>query len=97
MHFFRIKNSRIPTLILALTVFATTYVPAQVDAYFSSAKFNTPSNQPYLETYLTLVGKSLAVKAVDNRLQNSINIELNFLKTACYIKRLNIIYAVLFL
>lgn len=73
-------------LILALAVFTTSYLPAQVDAYFSSAKFNTPSNQPYLETYLTLVGKSLAVKAVDNRLQNSINIELKLFKDSVLYK-----------
>ncbi len=80
------KYTRKFQLLLIITVLASFNVSAQIDAYFSSGKFNTPSNQPYLETYLTIVGKSLATKTVDDQLQNSINIELKLVKDSVIYK-----------
>jgi GWxTD domain-containing protein len=54
----------------------------QVNAFFNSAVFNTPSNQPYLETYLTISGKSLASKDIGGRLQNSLNVKLTVMDTS---------------
>lgn len=59
---------------------------AQVDAYFSSCVFNTPQNEPYLETYLTIVGKSLTPKVSGDRFQNSVNVELKIFKDSTLVK-----------
>jgi GWxTD domain-containing protein len=47
---------------------------AQINAYYTSGIFNTPEKKPFLETYLTLVGKSLTAKEVNGNFQNSVNI-----------------------
>ena len=59
---------------------------AQVDAYFSSGKFNTPKNEPFIETYLTIVGKSLTAKRIDGKLQNSVSVELKIFKDSLLVK-----------
>ena len=73
-------------LLLLLAVIVGLDATAQVDAYFSSGTFNTPKNEPYVETYLTLVGKSLAAKPIDTKLQNSINVEFKLFKDSALIK-----------
>src|ERR1051325_6514875 len=35
---------------------------AQITAYFSNAVFTTPDNKPYVETYLSIMGNSVAFK-----------------------------------
>jgi GWxTD domain-containing protein len=80
------ENTRKPLLMLLFAVFLKFGLTAQLDAYFSSGHFNTPKNQPYIETYLTIVGKSLSAKPVDNRLQNSVNIELKIYKDSSLFK-----------
>jgi len=67
-------------------VFLRSALSSQVDAYFSSGTFNTPTNEPYMETYLTLVGKSLGTKLVNGKFQNSVNIEFKVLKDSALIK-----------
>jgi GWxTD domain-containing protein len=47
---------------------------AQPLAYFSFSTFNTPKNQPFLETHLTIVGSSLHLKRTTLPYQNSVNI-----------------------
>ncbi|MCC6372960.1 MAG: GWxTD domain-containing protein [Bacteroidia bacterium] len=59
---------------------------AQLNAYFSYATFNTPNNQPYLETYLTLVGTSLKPKTDNHNSHNSVNIVLTISKDSVLIK-----------
>jgi GWxTD domain-containing protein len=59
---------------------------AQMDAYFSSGKFNTPKNEPFIETYLTLVGKSLAAKNINGKFQNSVNIGFKVFKDSILVK-----------
>ena len=73
-------------VLLFLIAMAFGNLSAQVDAYFSSGKFNTPKNDPYIETYLTIVGKSLAAKSIDDKFQNSISIECKIFKDSMLIK-----------
>ena len=62
-------------LLLTLLSFLCPLIgPAQIIAYFNHASFNTPQNNPYLETYLTISGKSLFAKPQDQFYQNSANI-----------------------
>jgi GWxTD domain-containing protein len=35
---------------------------AQITAYFSRCMFNTPENKPYIETYISILGKSVVFK-----------------------------------
>ena len=37
-------------------------VNAQMTAYFTRCAFNTPDNKPYVETYLSVLGNSVAFK-----------------------------------
>ena len=73
-------------LLLFLVVLNGFRLTAQLDAYFSTGKFNTPKNEPFIETYLTLVGKSLASKTVDTKLQNSVTIDLKIYKDSVLVK-----------
>jgi GWxTD domain-containing protein len=45
-----------------------------------------PSSQPFIETYLTIVGNSLASKNVNGKLQNSVNISVFILKDSSIVK-----------
>jgi GWxTD domain-containing protein len=72
--------------ILLIAVILTTRFNAQVITYFNVGAFNTPANQPYLETYLTIVGNSLFPKNVDGKFQNSVNIEVKILKDSTIVK-----------
>lgn len=58
----------------------------QLDAYFSSGRFNTPNNQPYVETYLTIVGKSLTAKFTDGKWHNSVNILFKVFQDSVLVK-----------
>lgn len=71
---------------LLFIAFFTGRSDAQVDAYFSSGMFNTPKNEPYIETYLTIVGKSLVAKPLQNGFQNSINVELKVFRDSLLVK-----------
>lgn len=72
---------------LALAVLAPFFLSAQIDAYFSFGKFNTPKNEPFFETYITIAGKSLSVKSAGgDNLQNSVTIEFKVLKDSVIVK-----------
>ncbi len=58
----------------------------QINAYFAWSAFNTPHNNPYLETYLTVVGSSLQLKRTTLPYQNSVNILLTIKKDSTIIK-----------
>ncbi|MBA2613010.1 MAG: GWxTD domain-containing protein [Bacteroidetes bacterium] len=73
-------------LILLIAVTMPCFVDAQVIAYFNVGAFNTPANQPYIETYLTIVGNSLFSKKIDNSYQNAVNIEVKILKDSNIVK-----------
>src|SRR5713101_3536128 len=49
---------------------------ASVIAYFNYCVFNIPGNTPFLETYLTIIGKSIKYKKVANGFQGSVNIKV---------------------
>jgi GWxTD domain-containing protein len=70
------KNNRKPLLAVLLAILLPNFFLGQIDAYFDSNVFNTPQNQPFLETHLTIVGKSLGVKENEGFFQNSVNITL---------------------
>lgn len=53
---------------------------ALVTAYFNFGLFNIPSNSPFLETYLTVVGSSVKHKAVSGGFQGSVNVKINILR-----------------
>jgi GWxTD domain-containing protein len=59
---------------------------SQVTAYFNYATFNTPENKPYIETYLTIAGRSLVARKINGELQNSVNIEVKILKDSNIVK-----------
>ena len=86
MLFSCFNKSLKPLLALFFAVVMQLPISGQLDAFFNYGKFNTPKNEPYVETYLTIVGKSLATKAVDNKFQNSINIEFKLFKDSSLIK-----------
>ena len=71
-----LKHSYKVLQILLFTAICPSPFLAQISAYYSSCIFNTPQNQPYLETYLTVVGKSLARKQTNNGEQNSLAVAL---------------------
>jgi GWxTD domain-containing protein len=50
---------------------------ASVTAYFNYGVFNVPSSTPFLETYLTIIGKSIKHVKVENGYQASVNIKVN--------------------
>lgn len=52
-------------------------VKAAVTAYFSYGVFNVPANSPFLETYITIVGKSIKHKPVSGGFQGSVNVKVN--------------------
>jgi GWxTD domain-containing protein len=86
LFFVRFENTQKPVLALLLAVFSLTALTAQVDAYFSIGKFNTPSNESFVETYMTLVGQSLASKNIDDKLQSSVNVFVKIFKDSVVVK-----------
>lgn len=95
MHFFSkfivlvstmLKNTRNPLKILLFALFFTGSYSAQVDAYFNIGKFNTPSNEPFIETYFTIVGQSLATAKVDGMVRNSVGILFKLFKDSTVIR-----------
>ena len=62
---------------------------AQPLAYFSFSTFNTPKNQPFLETHLTIVGSSLHLKRTTLPYQNSVNVLLTIRKNDSVIVKAN--------
>lgn len=73
-------------IILVFTVVLSFSANSQVISYFNVGAFNTPANQPYLETYLTVVGNSLSSKKIDGQYQNAVNIEVKILKDSNIVK-----------
>jgi len=82
----RFQNNRNLLIMLLFAVFSPAFSGAQIDAFFNSATFNTPKNEPYVETYLTIVGKSLAAKNTEDHFRNSVNVELKIFKDSLLVK-----------
>jgi GWxTD domain-containing protein len=71
MHGF-LKYIAIPAFLFAGNVLLS-QVPA---AYYNSSRFYLPGSGPFLETSLTIVGRSLAAREVKGGKQNSVNVKL---------------------
>lgn len=69
-------------LILAIAVFvlfSITGTGQNLRAYLSYSTFNTPDNEPYIETYLTVNGKSINYVQLENgSFQGAIDVQLLF-------------------
>ncbi|MCW3077168.1 MAG: hypothetical protein JWO32_1777 [Bacteroidetes bacterium] len=82
-------NSRyIPKVLYGVLflVFLRASFCAQIITYFNTGAFNVPGKQPFLETYLTLIGNSFAYKTVGTHYQNSVNISLLIYKDSAIVK-----------
>lgn len=54
---------------------------AQINAYFSQCVFNTPEEKPYVETYLSVLGNSVAYKKNSNgKYQSQVEVGILFLQ-----------------
>lgn len=73
-------------LALLLLTFSNQQWRAQVDAFFSYGTFNTPSNQAFVETYITVLGKSLKAKAIDTKLQHAVIFSIKIKKDTLLVK-----------
>lgn len=85
--FFRLPANTFKSLLLLIfTLLLNFNFTAQISAYFSKAVFNTPQNQAFLETYLTIVGSELAAIPAKDGFQNSVNISLVIYKDTSIVK-----------
>jgi GWxTD domain-containing protein len=73
-------------LIPVLALLFAFQVPAQVTAYYNSCVFNTPGNQPFIETHLTIIGKSLFAKQEDDHYRNSVNVKMQIYRDTQLVK-----------
>jgi GWxTD domain-containing protein len=68
-------------IVLALGMLSHFCLAGGLKAYMSYAAFNTPDNQPYLETYLTIKGSSVKhVLNSENKYQGSVEVQIIFRK-----------------
>lgn len=70
-------------VIAFFTVFALIAITANsqnLRAYFSYSIFNTPENEPYVETYLTINGASLNYVKIDDTFKSVVDVQLLFKK-----------------
>jgi GWxTD domain-containing protein len=81
VHMFR--KSVLPLLIVLFAAFTS---PAQVNAFFNHGVFNSPGSQPFIETYLTIVGSSLHHEQTGRSWNNSVNINLTIMKDSLIVK-----------
>lgn len=70
----RLKNI---FFVFALTTLFASYseLQSQSIVYFNLGAFNVPSQKPFVETYLTLVGSTFTKKFKEGGYQNSVNIQ----------------------
>jgi GWxTD domain-containing protein len=61
-------------LFVILFVISSSLFYANVTVYFNYAVFNTGSNKPYLETYLTISGNSVKYKSVNGGFQANVSV-----------------------
>jgi len=69
-----------------LLIFLRIHGLSQVFAYYNACVFNTPSNQAYIETYLTIHGASLFAKQEYGISKNSVSVAVMILKDSSIIK-----------
>jgi len=72
---------RIATLLLAVILITISATSQNLSAYLSYSVFNTPENNPYVETYLTINGASINYKMLDNgKFQGVVDVQVLFKK-----------------
>ena len=67
------------SILLILIAFGvnSTAIAQSLNAYFSHATFSIPDEEPYLETYIEIIGKSLKYKATEEKIfQGNVQIAL---------------------
>ncbi|HEY9115960.1 MAG TPA: GWxTD domain-containing protein [Bacteroidales bacterium] len=71
---------KLKTFFLLITVFFTVVTSANpIRAYLSYSVFNTPVNQPYIETYLAISGNSIVqVSVSDSLYQGTVEVQMIF-------------------
>ena len=82
------------SLLIALFVLSSSLLcRAQINSYLSAGSFNTPQNQAFIETSLTLVGNSLASKEINGGFQNAANVSVKIYSSTDTLltKRYNVI------
>ncbi len=68
-------------LISSIAFFTFSTYAQDLRAYLSYSIFNTPDNEPYVETYLTVNGKSVAYKQLeDGSYQGTVDVQIIFSK-----------------
>ena len=80
------NNSSKHAFILAFLMLLSFINSAQINAFYSDAVFNTPKNQSFLETYLTISSSSLSKQKKGNQFQNSIQITLKIMQDSQLVK-----------
>ena len=72
---------KITLYIAVFVLFSLTGNSQNLRAYLSYSTFNTPDNEPYIETYLTVNGKSINYRKLDDgTLQGVIDVQILFKK-----------------
>ncbi|MDQ3048868.1 MAG: GWxTD domain-containing protein [Bacteroidota bacterium] len=68
-------------LCLCAVIFPDSLKAGNVEAYLTHATFNLPSQKPYLETYMSVIGNSLRfVKNSNGKFQAAVDISISFLQ-----------------
>ncbi len=80
------KNIAAFMVLLLLSAFQPVYSQGQANALIRSGIFNTPGNQPYIETSITVIGSSLASKITGVHRQNSVNIQCTIYRDSVIVK-----------
>lgn len=69
------------TALLLLLLIPTGLYAQRIEAYFSYCAFNSPESGPYVETYLTVMGRSVEYKkTLEEQYQGSVNVTYTFRK-----------------
>lgn len=83
----KLLNTRNTLFAASIATFLTLNCGAQIQAHFGINAFNTPLNQPFVETYLTFVGNSLSAKVAERKqLQSAVNVLLTIYKDTTIVK-----------
>lgn len=69
------------SILLITVLFVSAGFSQNLRAYLTYSKFNTPENEPYIETYLTINGASIGYKQLeDGNFQGMVEVQLLFKK-----------------
>jgi GWxTD domain-containing protein len=67
--------------LIVILLFVKTTLASDVQGYFNYNVFNTPNNQPYIETYLTINGNTIVYKKLENgKYQGTLEISISLFR-----------------